>query len=67
MGVGLANDFETVSQLSSRTCFGISKVTNLLKSLDSESILKQVQHRIQNDKTGVTFIVTQSVMAGGQD
>ena len=28
---------------------GISKVANLLKSLDSESILKQVQHRIQND------------------
>ncbi len=38
---------------------GISKVPNLLKSLDSESILKQVQHRIQNDKTGATFIVTQ--------
>ena len=39
--------------MSSRTCFGISKVANLLKSLDSESILKQVQHRIQNDKIGI--------------
>ncbi len=38
---------------------GISKVANLLKSLDSESILKQVQHRIQNDKIGISFITTQ--------
>jgi hypothetical protein len=45
--------------MSSRTCFGISKVANLLKSLDSESILKQVQHRIQNDKIGISFITTQ--------
>ncbi len=38
---------------------GISKVANLLKSLDSESILKQVQHRIQNDKIGISFIMIQ--------
>ena len=37
---------------------GISKVANLLKSLDSESILKQVQHRIQNDKIGISFVMT---------
>ncbi len=38
---------------------GISKVANLLKSLDSESILKQIQHRIQNDKIGISFIMIQ--------
>ena len=57
---------ETVSQLSSRTCFGISKIANLLKLLDSEIILKRVQHRIQNDKIGITYIVTQSLTRRGQ-
>ncbi len=58
--------------MSSRTCFGISKVDNLLKSLDSESILKQVQDLVQprcflaeskmrgkNDKIGISFIMIQ--------
>ncbi len=51
---------------------GISKVANLLKSLDSESILKQVQDLVQprcflaeskmrgkNDKIGISFIMAQ--------
>ena len=33
---GLPDVLQTVSQLSSRTCFGISNVAKLLKLIDSE-------------------------------
>ena len=43
--------------MSSRTCFGISKVANLFKSLDSESS--------SDDKIGISFIMTQPLSRSG--
>jgi len=62
---------------------GVSKIANLLKSLDSESRLSRISksclrqirlrracskghlgRQVQNDKIGITYIVTQSLRRG---